>query len=69
MSLSGLIDIINYRCSCSYICSLSENKAILNQTKVMILVRIPLALLSNIVMEFNYVIGFVIAKKVKKDRL
>ena len=35
----------------------------------MILVRIPLALLSNIVMEFNYVIGFVINKKVKKDRL
>lgn len=35
----------------------------------MILVRIPLALLSNIMMEFNYVIGFVIVKKVKKDRL
>lgn len=35
----------------------------------MILVRIPLALLSNIVMEFNYVIGFVINKKVKKDRV
>ena len=35
----------------------------------MILVRIPLALLSNIVMEFNYVKGFVINKKVTKDRL
>ena len=35
----------------------------------MMLVRIPLALLSNIMMEFNYVIGFVIVKKVKKDRL
>ena len=35
----------------------------------MILVRIPLAPLSNIVMEFNYVIGFVINKKVKKDRV
>ena len=35
----------------------------------MILGRIPLALLSNIVMEFNYVIGFVINKKVKKDRV
>ena len=35
----------------------------------MMLVRIPLALLSNIMMEFNYVIGFVIVKKVEKDRL
>ena len=36
---------------------------------MMILEGIPLALLGNIVMEFSYVIGFVIVKKVKKHKL